>query len=319
MRTSLTLVLLAFLVVLPLAVACSPVAGVTRAPALDGTALRLALAVPEPRQHILVDGVVLAVHDTGPVPGGLTVVCLHAIGHGGGDFAGFERAFAGRHRVISVDWPGHGASRADRQPASAVRYAELLGGVLDALQLQRAVLLGNSIGGAAAIAFAARAPGRVQALVLANPGGLDPGGLLPRLFIGHLAGRFAAGARGDERFARWYERYYDDILLTPEARSRRRAIVSAAYPSAPVLAEAWRSFARPEADLRMHLPALRMPVLVTWAMKDWLIRWSRNRAALRILGPSATVVRFERSGHAAFLEEPERFHAEVGRFLARLR
>ncbi len=56
---------------------------------------------------------------------------------------------------------------------SAVRYGDLLGGFLDAVGIEQAVLLGNSIGGAAAVRLAAAQPVRVRALVLANPGGLD--------------------------------------------------------------------------------------------------------------------------------------------------
>src|SRR6516164_3358916 len=122
-------------------------------------------------RRVTVDGVGLAVDDQGRGP---AIVCLHAIGHGARDFAALRARLAPRWRVIAPDWPGQGRCDADHVPPSAARYADLLGGLLDACAVDRAVLLGNSIGGAAAIRYAAAHPERVSALVLENPGGLDP-------------------------------------------------------------------------------------------------------------------------------------------------
>src|SRR5262249_59947803 len=134
---------------------------------------RSAVGATAPWHDIIIDGVRLAYNDEGA---GSPIVCLHAIGHGAGDFAALRAHLRGRHRVIALDWPGQGNSGDDRVPASASRYAELLNGVLDALVVEPVVLIGNSVGGAAAIRLAAAQPARVRALVLANTGGLDRGG-----------------------------------------------------------------------------------------------------------------------------------------------
>lgn len=286
----------------------------TQAELAQGPSCRLALAVAEPRRIVAVDGVGIAIHDSDPTASKPEIVCLHAIGHGGGDFALFEQAWRDRFRVISVDWPGHGASELDLQPASASRYASLLLGLLDTLGVQRPILFGNSIGGAAALTLAQAHPERVRALILCNPGGLDPGGLIARLFIGHLVSRFRRGVLGEARFGRWFADYYARILLGPEARPRREAIVAAGYESAPRLVEAWTSFAKPTADLRSGLASLRMPVFVGWAMRDGLVQWSRNRKAVSSI-PNATLVRFEHSGHTPFLEEPAAFNAAIAPFV----
>src|SRR5262245_12720077 len=109
----------------------------------------------------IVDGVRLAYDDDGVGP---PIVCLHAIGHGASDFSRLQARLRQRHRVIAVDWPGQGRSGADRVPPSAARYAELLDGLLDALALPSVVLIGNSIGGAAALRYAASHPQRVERL-----------------------------------------------------------------------------------------------------------------------------------------------------------
>ncbi len=276
----------------------------------------MALASREPRTSVVVNGVALAVHDSDPTGARPAIVCLHAIGHGGNDFASFERAFADDYRIITIDWPGHGASADDSEPASAVRYRALLAGVVAHLGLARFVLLGNSIGGAAAVGYAASHPERVRGLILANPGGFDPGGFFADLYIRMLQRRFRAGVAGDASYAAWFRNFYEGILITPESEAERRAIVATAYEIAPRLLEAWESFRSAEADQRALAPRLTMPVLVTWASEDAVVRWSRNRTAIEAI-PNKRIVMFK-AGHSAFLETPDAFEHEAALFLRAL-
>src|ERR1700690_1483145 len=124
---------------------------------------RAAVGAGAPRREVTVGGVRLAYTDDGEGP---AVVCLHAIGHGAGDFARLRARLRPRHRVVALDWPGQGGSGDDAGPPSAARYTGLRGGLLDAIGVERAVLIGNSIGGAVAIRYAAAHPQRVGALVL---------------------------------------------------------------------------------------------------------------------------------------------------------
>src|SRR5437899_11867814 len=111
--------------------------------------LRTAVGVADPRRETTVDGVRLAFSDEG-AGSAPPLVCLHAIGHGGGDFSRVRTRWRDRRRVIVLDWPGQGHSGPDWVAASAGRYEGLLARLLDELRVDRAVLLGNSIGGAAA-------------------------------------------------------------------------------------------------------------------------------------------------------------------------
>lgn len=277
---------------------------------------RLALASPEPRQTVTVDGVSLAFHDSAPGSNAPVLLCLHAIGHGGSDFAGVVKTLSPQWRVITLDWPGHGASAADTIAASARRYTTLLEGFVRALELKRFVIVGNSIGGAVALQYAAAHSDDVRGLIVCNPGGLDPGGFIAKLFIGHLSSKFHKGAEGDASFAEWFEDYYGGILVTAAAKAQREKIVAAGWESAPILEQAWRSFATPEADIRKAAASLPMPVLVAWAARDELIQWNRNEDGVRAI-PHATVVQFE-AGHSAFLETPDAFFAAATPFLAGL-
>ncbi len=263
---------------------------------------------------VTVDGVRLAYEDAGAGP---PVVCLHAIGHDASDFASLRARLSSRHRVVALDWPGQGRSGADRTPASATRYERLLAGFLDALGIEKAVVVGNSIGGAAAIRFAAAEPGRVAALVLENPGGLAPTHDVGARVALHLFARFfAAGARGARWFPVAFAAYYRLVLRRPAAADARRRIVASAPRIAPVLAEAWRSFAAPDADIRDLAPRVACPVLFAWAVKDRIVELRRSRPAIARFG-RAELVTFD-AGHAAHLEEPARFADAVAAFLLRI-
>src|SRR5687767_11894315 len=159
---------------------------------------------------VLLGGTRLVVDDDGT---GDPIVCLHAIGHDARDFARVRERLRGRARVLAVDWPGQGRSPRDGGPVTARRYADLLGGALDALDVGPCVLVGNSIGGAAALVYAAEHPERVRGLVLENPGGLAPAD--DRAAQAVLAGMvrfFAAGAHGARWFRPAFALYYRIVL-----------------------------------------------------------------------------------------------------------
>ncbi|TJY59032.1 alpha/beta hydrolase [Sinimarinibacterium sp. CAU 1509] len=269
-----------------------------------------ALGVPEQSQQFIVDVVPLAVAREGK---GQPVVCLHAIGHGGGDFAGLSAALRADFEVIRVDWPGHGRSGSDSHAPDAQRYAELLGRLLDQLGIVSPIVIGNSIGGAAAIILASRRP--VRALVLCDAGGLVAVSPLVRGFCAVFQRFFAAGERGARWFARAYAFYYRWIVLpAPAAAARRAQIIAAGYACAPLLRRAWASFARPQADLRDLAAALDVPVWCAWARSDRVIPLLLCRPAIRRM-KHATLSRFS-GGHSAFLEQPEAFLREFRAFAA---
>jgi 4,5:9,10-diseco-3-hydroxy-5,9,17-trioxoandrosta-1(10),2-diene-4-oate hydrolase len=295
---------------------CALANGATMAGAAAPAALaRTAVGASAAWREATVGGVRLAYDDEGEGP---AVVCLHAIGHGAGDFARLRARLRGRYRVVAVDWPGQGRSGEDAGPPSAARYAALLGGLLDGLGIEPAVIVGNSIGGAAAIRHAAARPERVRGLVLENPGGLAPvDDLLAHVALAGMARFFAAGARGARWFPAAFALYYRLVLPAAAAGEARRRIVARAPAMAPLLEAAWRGFARPESDLRALAGQLRCPVLFAWATRDRFVSLARSRAAIDTV-PGARLVRF-RAGHAAHLETPEEFERVMEGFLDELR
>jgi pimeloyl-ACP methyl ester carboxylesterase len=275
------------------------------------TAYRSAVGAQEPRSTVSIDGVTVAYTDTGGT--GPTIICLHAIGHGARDFEDLSRRLSPQYRVIALDFPNQGNSGPDSQPASGTRYTEILSGFIDKLNLSSPTLVGNSIGGAVAIRYASLHPDHVTSLVLCDSAGLQSPNWIARIFIGGFVQFFAAGRRGAFWFPWAFSRYYSQVLKAAPAREERQRIVRSAYETAPTLEEAWRSFARTDESLFPVLPQVRCPVLVAWAKDDFVLPLKDNAPAFDRF-PNHRVETFE-GGHAAFLEDPERFEGAIRVFL----
>ncbi|HKV38371.1 MAG TPA: alpha/beta hydrolase [Blastocatellia bacterium] len=278
---------------------------------MSAATLRSAAGAQPPRYTIVLDGVEITYTDSGGT--GPCLVCLHAIGHGARDFQDLASRLYPSYRVIALDFPGHGSSGADSHSAGAARYEEIVARFVEKLNLESLTLLGNSIGGAASIRYAAAHPEQVTALVLCNCGGLDPGGLFARVYIAMFVRLFAAGSRGAFWFPWVFARYYRRVLSGEPAREQRDRIIQSAYEIAPILEQAWRGFGKPDADLRTLLPNIHCPVLLAWAKDDFTNQLKRSGLAFDRF-PNHRLELFE-GGHAAFLEDPDRFEQVLRSFL----
>ena len=280
--------------------------------------MRSAVGVQQPFALLDAGGTQVAVAQYGT---GEPIVCLHATGHGGRDYAAFADAMAHcAYSVFVVDWPGHGASPPDAtgRSVSAERYAELLAELVPALCGDvRPILLCNSIGGAAALSFALRHPSRVRALVLCKPGGLAPFNALANAVIASMVKFFAAGERKARWFPRAFAAYYRLVLPGKPAAAERERIVAAGPEMAPLLKQAWDSFRQPDADLRARAKTLAVPTLFAWAKQDQIVAWSRSKAAVDSI-PGCEVNMFC-GGHSSFLEDPAAFNKAFLAFVGKVK
>ena len=268
---------------------------------MNSNALRQACGVAADYQEVICDGVSLAVSRAGK---GRPVVCLHAIAHGGGDYHTFADALQEDYEIILLDWPGHGRSGPDREPPSAGRYADLLEMLLEKLNIPNPILVGNSIGGAAAILYASRRPTR--GLVLCDSAGLLPVNAVVRTTVSLFVRFFRAGERNARWFPHAYRFYYRRLVLpSAAAAAQREQIIRAGTEYAPLLRQAWESFARPAADIRALVATLDIPIWVAWCRGDQVIPLWMCRPAIRRMR-HAQLTLFS-GGHAAFLEQPQAF------------
>lgn len=126
------------------------------------------LASDFPQRLLVLPGGRQAIRECG---GGPTIVLLHGIGSGAASWLQVAQRLAGRARVIAWDAPGYGDSAPLTQPGPrAEDYAARLAQLFDALDIERCVLVGHSLGALIATAFAAGEQARrVARLVLLSP------------------------------------------------------------------------------------------------------------------------------------------------------
>jgi pimeloyl-ACP methyl ester carboxylesterase len=250
----------------------------------------------------------IAYSDTGEGP---VVVLLHATLHDRRDFDAIAPTLGRDHRVIALDWPGHGDSPAPTPSyrPTAASFADVLADVVAALDLPPAAFIGNSVGGFAAARLAITDPERVSRLLLVNAGGFTSGPVTN--FYCRVLGTPAVMKRILPRFIHSYMKATSDTDHAIQERALARANTR---EGVDLTAALWRSFASPEYDLRPHADRITAPCLVIWGSKDTAIPMRLGRAtAAAIPGSRLEVLP---TGHVAFSSDPDGFLAIAAPFLA---
>ena len=103
---------------------------------------------------------------------GEAIVLLHGLNDSAETWARTMPALARERRILAPDLAGFGRTPVPREGMRFSALVRYLAGFLDSLGVERAVLVGNSLGGAVAIRYAADNPGRVEHLFLLNSAGL---------------------------------------------------------------------------------------------------------------------------------------------------
>ena len=267
-----------------------------------------------PADMIDLDGVSLHVRDTGPKDGP-AVVMIHGFGASLHTWDAWAEAMPDSYRVIRFDLPGSGLSPPD--PANDYtdeRVSGLMLRLMDRLGIDRATLIGNSIGGRIAWWSAAKYPERVGKLVLISPDGFASPGFeyntapavpamlalmryaLPKFMVrSNLAQSYGDPAALTETMV---GRYYD-LLLAPGSR---QALLDRLGQT--VLT-----------DPRPILKNIGIPVLLVWGEKDALIPFSNAQDYLDHM-PDARLVSFPDLGHVPHEEAPEKTLPPVMQFLS---
>jgi pimeloyl-ACP methyl ester carboxylesterase len=255
---------------------------------------------------------------------GPPLVFVHGLSGCWPNFLEQMAVFAADHRVVALDLPGFGHSPGEAGEVSMHGYAQLLEELLAQLGLERATIVGNSMGGLIAAELAASSPSRVERLVLVSPAGLST--YRNRLTMGampavrRLQQALALGAA-------WTASHADSLATRPRARELiLKGVV--AHPSrlpGPLAAEQLRGAGTDgflsaleavlEFDLSERLPLIACPTLVVWGTKDRLIT-VRDAARFAEAIPGARKVIYEDTGHMAMLEQPASFNALLRDFIS---
>ncbi len=255
---------------------------------------------------------------------GPPVVLLHGLGATNASMLPTLGDLSRDHRVLAPDLPGFGDSGKPIRRYHAAFFARWLVAFLDAVGVQRAHVVGNSMGGRAAIEVALRAPERVDRLVLFAPSmafrrfrAFTP---IVRLLAAEMAVLplvvpRATVLRGLHRmFARpervpdpWHQAAVDEFIRVFATPRGRIAFFSA-------LRQIYLEEAHGARGFWERLRGLSRPALFLWGDSDRLVPASFARHVTAAV-PQARSVILEDCGHVPQFEHPERTHRLVREFL----
>jgi pyruvate dehydrogenase E2 component (dihydrolipoamide acetyltransferase) len=241
---------------------------------------------------------------------GDVVLLVHGYGGDRNSWLFLQEPLAARYQVYALDLPGHGTSAKDVGEGSLSVLADAVTGVLDALGAERAHLVGHSMGGAVALAAAARDPARIASLTLIAPSGFGP-----EINAGYLRG-FADAQTRRELKAVIGQLFDDEGLVTRQlvddllAYKRLDGVDEALHALADTLldGEAQRG------DSAATLAAIggAAPVTVIWGRADRIIPAAQAESV-------AGAVRYliDGAGHMPQMERPAEVQAAIEETIAR--
>ena len=246
------------------------------------------------------------------------VLLLHGLGDHARVWEGVERALAPFARTLAVDLRGHGDSDwAAEGDYSRAAFASDLEAVIQHLDEPQVVLVGHSLGGSLALAYAARHPSRVSALVL-----IDLAPRLERSAAGRLVGGLESQATPFESFEDYHahlrERYW---LAQPEALEAFARLGVRVTPEGAVAAKVDPRVARVLEDREApgdtwdELRRVRCPTLVVRAQGSAVLSRALARQMVDEGLERGWLEEIPRAGHAVLLDNPPEVARRVADFL----
>jgi len=258
-----------------------------------------------PGRIVEVDGVPLHYIERGSGP---PVILIHGFGGYTYTYRYLIPELAKDYRAVAVDLKGFGYSGRPKKSDYAIgEQARLVVRLMDTLGIDRASVVGHSLGGEVAMRMAANHPDRVERLVLAAS---VSGDRIPTLPVTPLIRPFMWFF--SRLFGRWLFRrmYYDKRKATKEvleAYRRPLRIKGTGNAVYQLLRDARRGKA-------VVGKKVKQPVLILWASNERILPW-RTLTRLRKRFPRAEVVTIDRAGHLLIEEQPDASNAAIRRFL----
>jgi len=249
------------------------------------------------------------------------VICIHGLGATKASFLPTVAALADRHRVIAMDLPGFGESdKPISAPYDAPYFARAVTALLDRLEIERAHLIGNSMGGRVSIEMGLREPQRVARIALLSPAlawlrdrrwrwllsaPLPKLGLIqpaPRVITEPIVRSLVPGGNDG-----WSAAGVDEFLrsfLTPRGRVAFYESARNIYLDEP----------HGEDGLWSRLAGMQPPCLFVWGRHDQLVPIGFRKHVERAL-PVARHLELD-CGHVPQMEAPQQTHGEILEFFA---
>ena len=238
------------------------------------------------------------------------VVLVHGLGQNAArDWDKLVPALSSRYQVFALDLPGFGQSDKGNELYSPVNFARVIEAVIGSRVSRPFVLVGHSLGGAVAIAYAARYPERVRRLVV-----VDAAGILHRAVYAQSLSRLVTEAAGGKppADAPWLDSFIQSVLTRVEPLpGAARVFLHVPELRLQVLGgdpTAIAAYALIDHDFSRDLREVRAPTLAIWGTED-KIAPLRTGQLVAALVPGGRLALLEGLAHTPMLESADRFNA----------
>jgi aminoacrylate hydrolase len=261
-----------------------------------------------PLRSLSIDGLALAYRSVGSGP---PVLCIQGVGVAGDGWRPQVEALAERHRVLTFDNRGVGVTPRGAGPLSIERMAADAAAILDAEGIDRCHLVGHSMGGLIALAFALGAPARVLTLSLLCTFADGAGPTRPTLRMIALGVPTRIGTRRSRRLA-MQRMLFPDAWLRQVDRAALAEALNVLFgrdlgEAPPIVSEQLKVMGRYDATSRLSTLA-GVPTLVVSGRHDPIAPPAYGRAIAAGI-PGARYVEFEDASHALTIQQPDRVNA----------
>jgi pimeloyl-ACP methyl ester carboxylesterase len=258
---------------------------------------------------------------------GPDVLLLHGLGGAKSSFFDTAAALSHRYRVHAMDLPGFGgSSKPARAPYGAPFFARTVVAAMDALGIERAHVVGNSMGGRVALEIGMEHPERVGGLALLCPAvafvrrDWHPIVRVMRPELGLLPHSLGRGRIARQFWSLFADRdlvdpTVADIAVDEFERIYRSAGARLAFLSSARAIYLERPFGR--GGFYPRLAGLEPPAMFVWSSHDKLVPPALGAHVERWL-PGSEHILLEGCGHVPQVERPDRTNGLLERFFARV-
>jgi pimeloyl-ACP methyl ester carboxylesterase len=271
-----------------------------------------------PLKTVMVEGNRIAYTDRGEGP---PVILIHGFGGSMWQWE-YQQPLSSSYRLITLDMLGAGLSDKPDIEYTPVQLVEFMRNFMDALQITKAALVGNSMGAGIVIGMALTYPNRVDKVILIDglpdqirdklisPSLQRALGPWPPLWVLKTANWFAGPGTTRKILS---EMVYNDELLTPavidrSTRNRRRPgffkPLRATVRNVPL----W------ESGFAQRIGEIRQPTLILWGAKDAVFAPSVGEQLHRMI-PGSQFTLIPDAGHIAMWERPDVINPLLVKFL----
>jgi len=260
-----------------------------------------------------VDGVTARVRIEGPSDAPVLVL-IHGFSYSLESWEAWAVDLAADYRVVRFDLPGHALTGPDPQARYSVdETVEFTRALLDALAIEQASLVGNSLGGLVAWRLAADYPDRVERLVLLAPGGFSINGVTEDPVPVPAAVAFFLTQGPEFGVAAASQALFGDPERMPEDLPGRVHSLMRQPGVGAALVQRLEVFTLP--DPRADLARIEAPALIVWGERDVMVPPAHAEEFAAHMR-DARILTYADLGHVPHEEDPARTLVDVRDFLA---